>query len=252
MYKQCGRCKEIKGVDAFSKNKSCNDGLSSYCRCCKKISDRAYRDTHKEEFIKRNKLYKITNKERISLLNKSYREANQEKISKQRKGYREANKDKIAIAKKEWHNANKERLSIKKKEYHQNNRDSIIKKAKEWASANPEKVKLLKRVAGGKRVKRIKELSDGTVTAESILKIQVERLLCPYCGKGLNQSNTHMDHMNPISKGGLHSIKNLIMCCDTCNTTKNATLFDDWVQSFDEPFSSIAMIEYNRKQEVLI
>ena len=48
---------------------------------------------------------------------------------------------------------------------------------------------------------------------------------CPYCGGSLNNSDSHLDHIYPVSKGG-HSVKrNLVFVCSTCNLKKkNHTL----------------------------
>lgn len=48
---------------------------------------------------------------------------------------------------------------------------------------------------------------------------------CPYCGGALNESDSHLDHIYPVSKGG-HSVKrNLVFVCSGCNLKKkNQTL----------------------------
>lgn len=43
--------------------------------------------------------------------------------------------------------------------------------------------------------------------------------MCPYCGSTLG-SNPHLDHIYPVSRGGLNTNENLIYCCNTCNIKK--------------------------------
>lgn len=45
---------------------------------------------------------------------------------------------------------------------------------------------------------------------------------CGYCGVGLD-GNYHIDHMNPIRKGGKSVMQNYIVACPSCNIQK-ATL----------------------------
>lgn len=40
--KSCSRCKEVKSLSDFTKNKSSKDGLSNWCKSCKKLSDKRY------------------------------------------------------------------------------------------------------------------------------------------------------------------------------------------------------------------
>lgn len=48
---------------------------------------------------------------------------------------------------------------------------------------------------------------------------------CFSCGSTSNQS---IDHIMPISKGGAHSIGNLMTLCRKCNSSKHDKLFYEW------------------------
>ena len=52
---------------------------------------------------------------------------------------------------------------------------------------------------------------------------------CPYCAKGLS-SDAHLDHIYPVSKGGLSRPANLIFVCSACNVKKR----DSTLRSFIE------------------
>jgi 5-methylcytosine-specific restriction endonuclease McrA len=43
---------------------------------------------------------------------------------------------------------------------------------------------------------------------------------CPYCAKDLNASDAHLDHIYPVSKGGLSLHAHLIFVCSSCNIKK--------------------------------
>jgi 5-methylcytosine-specific restriction endonuclease McrA len=44
--------------------------------------------------------------------------------------------------------------------------------------------------------------------------------LCPYCSEPLNKEK-HLDHIYPVSKGGLNIKENLLYCCSKCNIIKS-------------------------------
>jgi hypothetical protein len=47
MTKKCARCHEDKDTGTFYKNKSNKSGFDEYCKSCRKLIHRAYRDTDK-------------------------------------------------------------------------------------------------------------------------------------------------------------------------------------------------------------
>jgi 5-methylcytosine-specific restriction endonuclease McrA len=54
--------------------------------------------------------------------------------------------------------------------------------------------------------------------------------VCPYCGGLLSDSNAHLDHIYPISKGGLSTLKNLVFVCDRCNLDKSDSMLRKFLQ----------------------
>jgi hypothetical protein len=44
---------------------------------------------------------------------------------------------------------------------------------------------------------------------------------CRYCGKLLEKHNWHLDHISPISLGGLNVVENLACACKSCNLMKH-------------------------------
>ena len=67
--------------------------------------------------------------------------------------------------------------------------------------------------------------SDGTATPER-LALLLERFggKCAYCGA----PHEHWDHVVPISRGGEHSIRNLLPSCAPCNLSKGAKTIEEW------------------------
>lgn len=71
--------------------------------------------------------------------------------------------------------------------------------------------------------------------------LYTERDQCPYCSTPLRYSVEpgvsniegavrHIDHMDPLSRGGEESFRNAICACARCNTAKGRRLFADWLE----------------------
>ena len=65
---------------------------------------------------------------------------------------------------------------------------------------------------------------DETVTMEYLTELlNVQNNRCYYCNIELDTCK-HLDHYIPISKGGLHSISNIVWSCPSCNFKKSAIM----------------------------
>jgi 5-methylcytosine-specific restriction endonuclease McrA len=61
-----------------------------------------------------------------------------------------------------------------------------------------------------------------------ILPKELERIYnspCLVCGSDTNQS---LDHVIPLSRGGRHSVGNIITLCLSCNVSKHARTLTEW------------------------
>lgn len=52
-----------------------------------------------------------------------------------------------------------------------------------------------------------------------------DNFLCQYCGIDLTVKTATMDHVLPVSKGGVTSFDNVVTSCQPCNTNKGNDLF---------------------------
>ena len=53
-----------------------------------------------------------------------------------------------------------------------------------------------------------------------------DEAVCVYCGDG--DTELHIDHIYPWSRGGTHHIDNLALACPPCNLSKGAKTLDEW------------------------
>lgn len=97
------------------------------------------------------------------------------------------------------------------------------------------------------KLKRKGLMVPGVTKAETDA-LYAERAHCLYCEAMLNEGNISLDHMDPLSKGGLHAWHNLTPCCRTCNLRKKATPFLRWAASLPETRRDEALRVYEWKR----
>lgn len=201
--KICPDCKELKTFDSFSKNKKAKDGFMHKCKeCCSK-----YYFANKERFKEARAQYRLDNVDRT----KERYLANIDRIKENKKEYYLANIDKIKKYRKEnahirrqWNLANAKKIREQQRQYDLANRER-------------------RKDSDGRR--RAKKLSNGIY---EISKKELKRIYssaCFYCG---STNSIHADHVIPISKGGRHSIGNLVPACAKCNMSKGSKLLIEW------------------------
>lgn len=151
--KACCRCKQIKNIVAFHKDKKNPDGLSYECKLCKR-----------------------------SRINKA------------------------AALKREENNA---RAAL----YRKHNKEAIAQRKSERQRLNPEYY------VGDFHNRRFRRVGQPVykVTANDIKHVLAKP--CFYCGA--SETKRTLDHLIPITRGGHHSVGNLVAACRSCNASKN-------------------------------
>jgi 5-methylcytosine-specific restriction endonuclease McrA len=149
---------------------------------------------------------------------KKYRAQNKDKIKEYSKEYYTQNKDKIKEYSKEYYTHNRDKL----KEYYTQNKDKIKEREKKYRTQNRDK----RNIRDHNRQARIKA-NGGKFTARQwqlLLKLYDHK--CAYCGK---PGKLTIDHIIPISRGGLNVIENIVPACQTCNFSKSASELRTWI-----------------------
>jgi 5-methylcytosine-specific restriction endonuclease McrA len=109
---------------------------------------------------------------------------------------------------------NREKWLETKKTSYIKNRDKILQYQAEYKKT--ERGALLARLASSAR--RAKK-RDGNVSAADINKLfELQKGLCVVCKTELN--SYHVDHVQPLSRGGEHNFLNLQLLCPSCNQVK--------------------------------
>lgn len=116
-------------------------------------------------------------------------------------------------------------------EYYHNNKESCLERNRIWIENHPEERRQHKIRSSAKRKAILLNCYAEHITQEEILELIAFYPNCPYCGVFLTRENTQFDHVYPLSKGGLHTIFNLMPCCKPCNNKKHNKLPINWFRA---------------------
>ena len=197
---------------------------------------------------KKNKIYYLANRERIKKYSKAYKQDNSEKIKVVAKLYRQSHPEKVKIRDKKYYLANREQILQHKREYYLDNIDKIRARGIEFRCVNKVKLKnyrLVNKVKGYERHKKwlrnnpdklsgysrkYYALRHGVnhVDYDEIYIYERDGWICGICGRKINKRLKHpnplsrsIDHILPISRGGMDAPVNLQASHLRCNVIKN-------------------------------
>ena len=183
-----------------------------------------------KEYMKK---YREENKEKLRALHKVWTEKNKDKMDAYRKTYDENNKEKVRARKKAWAEANRERSNAQKqawakrnpeykKAYSKANKEKIAASKAIWRENNKDKINAT--VANRRALK-----FRATIRLTELDKFVVEEM---YNLAQLRTEQTgfewHVDHIKPLTKGGLHKPTNLQVVPGTWNLSKGNRSEEKW------------------------
>lgn len=178
IFKTCTKCNNtfIANYDFFYKQKEVADGLSSWCKTCKKAYQNFYFDLRRKPLGDARKIRHIINRDRENGQSSDWYKINKNKRKEYMSNWQKNNKDKIHsyVSKNKKHDISKE------------------------------------------EIKQIYKYSNSC---------------CMYCGiseiesKKIYNQKLHKDH---AINNGDDTIKNCVLSCRSCNSTKNVKDWTEW------------------------
>jgi 5-methylcytosine-specific restriction endonuclease McrA len=112
------------------------------------------------------------------------------------------------------------------------------------------KVNCSRQASTQKRLDRIVESDDGTLSSSVIRSLFIKAKKCLVCFEDMEYADKTMDHILPLSKGGEHSIKNVMIICHRCNSKKKDKDPSVWLSSLSND-SKASVLNYIQKSEHL-
>lgn len=211
------------------------------CKPCKAAADAAYYRANAEAIKEYSKQWRLDNLERVKANDRTKYLANAEKVkARSRKRYAE-NTEAVRAVNDAYRKANPEKVKARTRKYYLANKEASMIASAAWAKANPEKRKEIvarwskanpESTRAGCRKRRA--LLRG-VTGPHHIAADVEALffaqngLCAYCFLDLD-SSYHVDHIQPLSRGGGNGPENICLACPPCNLAKaNRLLLVEWL-----------------------
>lgn len=129
--------------------------------------------------------------------------------------YRNENKDKVKESLKAWRDKNKDHVKDYDRKRYEEDKKYFSEKNKRWHKKNPEKARL-------KTQKRKASLLDQSpiLTPEEEERM-LQASIKAKCFSQVTEWIFHLDHIQPISKGGLHHPDNIQILESSLNISKH-------------------------------
>lgn len=226
-------CRKCGVQDALSSElfrRRSNGSVENICRPCWRDYCREYYDKNKQQMLARVRAARSANPE-------FHRERDRRYFEDRREAKREAKKRQWAKADKAaqrervkaWKAANPAKaryIELRRLERIRTTPELRAKAAarvKRWVQNNPEAAAELR------QNRRARELgAEGSHTRQDIHAIlRLQRRLCYYCSTALERFD--VDHWIPLSRGGTNHPQNLVIACDSCNSSKGTRLPWEWM-----------------------
>ena len=230
--KRCTKCAELKALSEFCKDRSGKNGLRSQCKACAAAYGKQYRaahpDYHKryregnyEDALAREKHYRDTHSAQRAAYNQRWRAANPD----YHKRWAAAHPEERAASGKRYRATHPERVAAKNRRWCQANPEKAAAYAKQWAQEHPEK-----RAATQQR-RRARKLGATIAPFDESQVYERDGLQCVYCG---STDDLTLDHIVPLAGGGAHSIDNLTVACQSCNSSKGVKSLVTWLATMKQ------------------
>ena len=156
--------------------------------------------------------------------------------------WRYANVERVRERAKRSYRRNLEKRKLQYKAYRERNLDKVKKKNDAWRKANPnyntEHYQKFPEKNNEREARRRARKSNNGVF--KIMPYELKKLYaspCFYCG---STEKITADHIVPISRGGRHSIGNLLPACFKCNVLKSNMFIMEWKMKLRKRGSQIA------------
>lgn len=178
---------------------------------------RDYRTRNAQTIIAKNRARYTRDRDALLEQKKQYYLDNLDRI----KQYRRRNADHNSEVARQYVERNREKIREQQRQYRLRNIEHTREVQRAWRKANPNLCRLIDQ---RKRASRESEACEITLRDWNRV-LHRYRQSCAYCGK---RGPLHVDHVFPLSRGGRHSIGNVLPACPFCNLSKSNKFLIEW------------------------
>lgn len=220
--KVCTKCGVSKPetLEFFYKQTAGKNGLNAWCKICFSANRKARYQENKEKELAQCKIYSAVNADKKRLRAQLYYQENREEFAVRSKTWREANQQRANELNKAWREKNPEKYAELQRAWRKENPERVRETDRKCRAKNP----LVYRAKYARR-RALKKAAFGTHAAADIdRQFAAQKGRCWWCGTKLVESGIgkfHVDHREPLSKGGSNGPENLVCTCPKCNLTKH-------------------------------
>lgn len=219
--KTCSRCRELRPVEDFNRNRARPDGLAHYCRPCVAASKAEAYARRPEAHRQAARSYYSANREKCLDAAREYRETNRESLRKMHRERsaerRRTEPEKVRAQYRDWCLANRDDLLAKQRARRVANPAQHRAWVAAWQAKNQPAVREWKRRY---RIRKKAAPEVPFTTQQLAEKVAYWGGKCWMCGAAYDA----IDHVKPLAKGGWHCLSNLRPACSACNGGKR----DKW------------------------
>lgn len=182
----------------------------------------------KQRVIKRKEVqskYYEAHKVEIAECTRKYYEAHKD----ERAEYYEAHEAEKAECARKYYEAHREEKAEYMRKYGEAHKDERAEYDRKYNQEHPE----VRRQATRRR--RVRKMgADGHHSFDEWFCLcELHGFICVYCGYPTEET-LHEDHATPLSRGGSDGIDNILPACGSCNSSKCAKTFDEFLETMSE------------------
>jgi len=211
--KRCSDCGRFLGEDHFGWLNKTKGYRQPYCKRCN--SNRYY-------------LWKLDNKDHIKKYQKEWYEKNKERVKKCVKNWCAENQGHKKEYNKQWYADNREYRKEYLKQWYAENIEHRLEYQRQWQADNPEYKKQWQKenrdkiysLNSKRRAMKLNQTPD--LTIEEMEHIKSIYKFCNELNSHFGEKSFHVDHIQPLSKGGFHTGDNLQIIPTSQNLAKGS------------------------------
>ena len=202
--KACTRCGEMKPATAeyFHRASHRPDGLFTICKDCRRGPCAEYYRANADSIKERRRAWYWANRDTAIEMSREYYQKNKERA--------------LELS-REWVSNNRELSREIKADWRRRNPEKMADARSKWKRENPDK---LREYDQRRRAAKRGALVDGVVVTDEAIagRFSMFGNRCYICGA--SDSPMTVDHVIPLSRGGLHVPANIRPACGPCNSGK--------------------------------